>query len=140
MIAKFLRFLAILQMLTGLIMFLPAASIDWWHRWLGLGHAPDDLVLRYVIRGGGYVQGAIGVLLWVIATDVVRHRPLVLTTGVIYLVSGPAFYFIDAVSGMPRYWCIFDGVSCLLVVGIILAMCWPPSRREHSSPAAPSGH
>jgi hypothetical protein len=121
--ANFLRLLAILQILTGAIVFMPVAWIAAWHAWLGLGPLPDDAVLRYVIRGAAYAQGAIGVLLWIMATDVVRYRPLVIATAAIYLVGAPAFYSIDTIAGMPRFWCIFDSVSCLLSGAILLVLC-----------------
>lgn len=114
-----LRVLAVLQILTGLIVFIPIAWIAAFHVWLGLGQLPDAAFLRYVIRGGAFVQGAIGVLIWVIATDVVRFRPLAITIAAIYLASAPAFYFIDTIAGMPRFWCIFDGTSCFLVGSIL---------------------
>ena len=120
---NFLRFIAVLQILTGAVVFMPVMWIAHWHSWLGLGPLPDDAVLHYVIRGGAYAQGAIGVLLWVMATDIVRYRPLVIATALIYLVGAPAFYFIDSLAGMPRFWCIFDSVSCLLLGAILLALC-----------------
>ena len=120
--ATFLRFLAILQMLTGGLTFIPNAWLADWHAWLGLGHLPDDALLRYVVRGGAFVQGAIGILIWIMATDVVRYRPLVMAVGWIYLVSGPAFFLIDFIAGMPLFWCAMDGVSCFAVGSIILAL------------------
>jgi hypothetical protein len=120
--SRFLRCLAILQVLTGAIAFVPIGWIAAWHGWLGLGQLPDDAVLRYVIRGGAFVQGVIGVLLWVIATDVERYRPLVITTAAIYLVSSPAFYLIDSIAGMPRFWCVFDAVSCFAVGAVLLGL------------------
>ena len=119
----FLRILAILQLLTGLIAVIPISWIASWHHWLGLGRIPDDATLRYVIRGGAFVQAAIGVLLWIIANDVLRYRTLVLAVGWIYLVSGPAFYLIDSIAGMPRFWSLFDAFSCLIVGILTLAFC-----------------
>ena len=117
-----LRLLAILQILTAGIALMPMTWIAAWHAWVGLGHLPDHAFLRYVVRGGAFVQGAIGVLIWVIATDVVRYRPLVLTVGGIYLVSGPAFYFIDSTAGMPPFWGMMDGAACFLTGSILLAL------------------
>jgi hypothetical protein len=119
----FLRILAILQLLTGLIAIMPLSWIGWWHHWLGLGRLPDDATLRYVIRGGAFVQAAIGVLVWIIANDVLRYRTLVLAVGWMYLLSGPAFYLIDSIAGMPRFWSLLDGVSCFTVGMLTLAFC-----------------
>jgi hypothetical protein len=121
--ARFLKFLSLLQILTGAIVVMPVEWIAAWHVWLGVGPMPDDAVLRYVIRGAAYSQGAIGVLLWIMATDVVRYRPLVMATAAIYLVGAPAFYLLDTIAGMPRFWCLFDSASCFLAGAIILALC-----------------
>lgn len=117
-----LRLLAILQILTAGIALMPMTWIAAWHAWLGLGSLPDDAFLRYVVRGGAFVQGAIGVLIWAIASDVIRYRPLVLTVGGIYVVSGPVFYFIDSTAGMPPFWGATDGAACFLIGSIILAL------------------
>jgi hypothetical protein len=121
--AAFLRLLAILQILTAGIVIIPLEWIEGWHAWLGLGVMPHDPVLCYVLRGGAYVQGGIGVLIWVMATDVARYRSLILATAVIYLVGGPVFYFIEKIAGMPHFWCLFDGVSCAVVGSLLLALC-----------------
>lgn len=132
--AYFLRFIAIVQMLTFGIVFVPEAWIASWHAWLGLGQMPDAPFLRYVIRGASYCQGAIGVLLWVIATDVVRYRPFVITTAAIYLVGAPTFYFIDAIAGLPRWWCIMDSASCFLAGGVLFTLClWSSSNASQTS-------
>ena len=120
--AAFLRFLAIVQMLTGGLTLIPNTWLANWHAWLGLGHLPNDAVLRYGVRGGAFVQGAIGILIWIMATDIVRYRPLVLAVGWIYLASGPAFYLIDSIAGMPFFWCAADAVSCFAVGSIVLAL------------------
>lgn len=124
--ANFLRLIAVLQILTTGICFIPEDSLSWFYAWAGLGQMPHVPFLLYVIRGAAYCQGAIGVWLWVIASDVVRYRPLVITTAVIYLVAAPVFYVIHVIAGMPRWWAVMDTVSCFLMGGILLALClWP---------------
>jgi hypothetical protein len=120
--ATFLRFIAIIQMLTFAVVVMPVGWIAAWHAWLGMGAMPDDPVLRYVIRGAAFVQGALGVLGWVIATDVVRYRPLIITLAAICLCAAPAYFLLDAVAGMPRFWCIFDFAYCL-AAGAVLTWC-----------------
>jgi hypothetical protein len=101
--------------------FVPTRWLEAWHAWLGLGSMPDDALLQYALRGGAYVQGCLGVLMWVIVRDVVRHRPLVIAIGVIYLASGPAFLVLNAAVGMPKFWALFDGVSCTILGAALLA-------------------
>jgi hypothetical protein len=122
--ALFLRIIAVVQMLTFAVVLLPVAWLASWHAWLGLGAMPDDPVLRYVIRGAAFAQGGVGVLVWVVATDVVRYRPLVITTAALSLCAAPAYYFIDATAGMPRWWCLFDFAYCVLAGGgLTLCLC-----------------
>jgi hypothetical protein len=128
--AHFLQLVAIVQILTFAVIFMPAPWIASWHAWVGLGIMSDTPVFRYVLRGASYVQGAIGVLLWVMGTDIVRYRPLVVTTAAIYLVGCPAYYLIDSIAGIPRSWCIFDSAFCFLVGGVLLALCLLSSPEE----------
>ncbi|MEA3210684.1 MAG: hypothetical protein QOE70_3741 [Chthoniobacter sp.] len=128
--AGFLRCVAILQVLTAAVVFMPVAWIAAWHAWIGLGLMPDDPFLRYVIRGAGYTQAAVGVLLWIMAGDVVRYRPLVIATAAIYLAAGPAFYLIETIAGMPRFWCLIDSVSCFSVGVVLMALCRLSSERK----------
>ena len=89
------------------------------HAWLGLGEMPDGVVLRYLIREVALVDGLHGVLLLLLARDVERFRPLIIFTGFSYLLGGPVFALGAATAGMPWFWVLGVGLSCL-AVGIIL--------------------
>jgi hypothetical protein len=128
--ANFMRFVAVSQMVAFVVVFVPESWIASAHSWLGLGQMPDAVILRYIIRGAAFSQGAFGVLIWVIASDVVRFRPLVITTAALYLVAASLFYFIDAIAGLPRWWCIWDCACCLVVGAVLLALCCRPSSNE----------
>jgi hypothetical protein len=134
---NFLRLLAIIQMLTFAVVLMPLEWIASWHAWLGVGVMPDDPVLRYVIRGAALAQAAIGVLLWVIATDVVRFRPLVVATATIYLIGAPAYYWIDATAGMPHFWCIFDCAFCFFTGGVLMTLCLLSARNKSPQTTKP---
>jgi hypothetical protein len=120
--ATFLYGLSILQLLTAGIAIMPTEWIEAWHKWLGLGAMPHDPLLLYAVRGGGFVQGAIGVLLWIMACDVVRYRPLIMAVALIFLCSSPAFYLIDSIVRLPLFWCLLDAGSCFAVGSILLAL------------------
>jgi hypothetical protein len=120
--ATFLRFVAVLQMLTAGVAIVPLAWIGAWHLWVGLGAMSHDPMLPYVLRTAGFVQGGIGVLLWIMASDVPRYRPLILATAGIYLIAGPTFYFIESIAQIPLFWCMLDSVSCLATGAILLAL------------------
>jgi hypothetical protein len=122
-----LRFIAIVQLLTFGLCLVPESVFADLYAWTGLGHWPHLPFLNYVIRGASYCQGAIGLLLWVVATDVIRYRPLVITTGVIYLLGAPAFYLIHASARTPHWWALMDTISCFLFGAVLLMLCFVSS-------------
>jgi hypothetical protein len=134
--ARVLRFLAVCEMLIFSITFLPDSFIASFHVWLGLGHMPDSVFLHYIIRGATLCQGAVGVALWIVASDVVRYRPLVVATAVTLLVAAPSFYFIDTNSGMPFAARAWDCTACFVAGAVLIALCvWPT--RTSTQPSAP---
>jgi hypothetical protein len=122
----FLRFVAACQMLAFIAVFVPVkAWLAGWYTWLGLRPVPDvSAVLRYVIGATAFFQGAIGVWLWVMTSDVERYRPLLIATAVIYLVAAPVFYFIDAGAGLPLAWRIYDTAWCSAVGAAVGILCF----------------
>jgi hypothetical protein len=73
------------------------------HGWFGLGEMPDVTVLRYIIREASFVFGLHGILLWLLASDVERFRPLIVYTGFSYFLGGPVFAVMGAAAGMPWF-------------------------------------
>jgi len=136
-IANLLRLAAISVILSGVTFFLPETWIDSFLVWCGLGQMPHAALMRYVLRGAGFLQVAGGVAIWVIAGDVVRYRPIVITVLANFLVGAPAFYLIDAIVGLPRWWCIMDFACCFLAGGVPLAFCLWPSKTSPGTALAP---
>jgi hypothetical protein len=127
--ANCLRFLAICELLIFSITFMPESWLASFHAWLGLGHLPDSVFLRYIIRGATLCQGAIGAALWIMASDVTRYRPLVIATAIALVAASPCFLIIDTVSGMPLAARIWDCTACFLAGTTLLALCLWPSRQ-----------
>lgn len=125
----FLRFIAVCQLLAFIAVFLPVRVwLGRWYAWLGLGPPPEvSAVLRYVIGATAFFQGAIGVWLWIMVSDPVRYRRLLIATAVIYLVAVPVFYFVDASAGLPIWWRTYDCVWCFAVGVALVILC----RRSH---------
>lgn len=92
--------------------------------------------MSYMLQAAGYLQIAIGVLIWVIAMDVVRYRPLVIATIAIFLAGAPVLYVIDAVAGLPRWWCMMDFISSFLCGAIPLLFCLWPAPPDHGAAAS----
>jgi hypothetical protein len=125
-IAALLRIVAIFLTLDGVVFFLPEAWINSFLVEFGLERIPRAVLMRYALQMCGYLQIALGALVWVIARDVVRYRPLVITTIAIFLVGAPAFYLLDAAAGFPAWVSLMDCVTCLGCGGIPLVFClWP---------------
>jgi len=99
-----------------------------WHAWLGLGgEMPQDALLTYLARWSCFDYGMVGFILWIIATDVVKYRPLVILTGLVFVIAAPVAVFIDTTAGMPMFWCIIESVGCLFVGSVLLGLCFAPS-------------
>lgn len=119
---------------------MPETSINSFLVWCGLEQMPDATMMRYILRGAGYLQIGYGVLLWVVARDVVRYQPTVIAYIAVFLVGAPAFYWIDAAAGLPRYWCLFDFTCCFLAGAVPLAFwLWPSSPNKLQATAAAPG-
>jgi MFS family permease len=114
------------MILDGGAFFLPERWISSFLTWCFLEPMPHSVYLSYLLQAAGYFQIAIGAFVWVIATDVVRYRPLVIMTIAIFLVGAPVFYAIDASIGLPWWWCVIDFISAFLCGAFPLAFClWP---------------
>ncbi len=99
-------------MLAFLAVLMPRSWMEASHAWLGLGAMPDGPILMFMIRQASYVYGMHGVSLWVLATDVVRFRPLILLNGISFTLAAPVFFLIDYTSGVPWWWTMVDTLGC----------------------------
>ena len=133
-IARTMRIIAIGWLVSGISCLLPETWIASFLDWVGLGPMPHAVIFLYVIRKFAYVTTACGVLFWVVATDVVRYRPIVITTIAIHLIFVPVLCWLDVTIGMPLWWCIMDWSSCLLAGGFLLAYwLWPSKTSPNKS-------
>jgi hypothetical protein len=107
-----LRVAGSFEMLAFVSVLMPRSWMEAAHAWLGLGEMPQGAVLMFMIRQASYVYGMHGVLLWILASDVVRYRTLILFTGFSFLLAAPVFLVIDHTAGMPLYWTISDALGC----------------------------
>jgi len=107
---------------------MPRQWMETAHRWLGLGDMPEGAVVDFMIRQASFTYGLHGVLMWLLAADVVRFRPLIVFTGISYIVAAPVFVVIDSTSGMPWWWTAADGGSCLCLGIVLLYLVWSEHR------------
>jgi len=118
---------------------LPHAWMETTHRWLNLTQMPQGAVFDSVMRQVSFTYGLHGVALWLIASDVVRYRPLVILTAIGYLLAGPVFLVIDLGNGMPGSWVAGNGGSCLLIGALLLGLLWAERARAKSTAVTDSG-
>ena len=88
----------------------------------GVGALPPGPLPEYLARTASFLYGAHGVLLWFVAADVERYRPLIVFTAVAYLVSAAVLLHINFVSGMPTWWTVIEPAACVVVGGLILTL------------------
>jgi len=110
--AWLLRVAGAVEILAFVAVVMPRSWMESSHAWLGLGEMPSGAVLMFLIRQASYVYGMHGILLWILASNVTRYRPLIRFTGFSFLLSAPVFFIIDHTEGMPLYWTISDAAGC----------------------------
>jgi hypothetical protein len=113
--AWLLRAAGAVEILAFGAVIMPRSWMETSHAWLGLGVMPDGPIIMFMIRQASYFYGAHGVLLWLLATDVERFRPLVRFTGVTFLLAAPVFFVIDYTAKMPVFWTLTDTLGCLFL-------------------------
>jgi hypothetical protein len=137
LVALSLRVLATFIALNSITVFLPEDWIDSVLVWCGVGHVPDAMLFRYLLRGAGVLLLALAMLIWIIASDVVRYQPLVIAVCVIFFIGAPVSWLIDVLVGLPFWWCILDSTICVLGGGIPLLFCvWPTKGSPNQGAAA----
>jgi len=110
-----LRLAGATEILAFISVVMPRSWMEVSHEWLSMGTMPEGPLLMFMIRQASYAYGMHGVLLWILASDVVRFRPLIVFNGVAFLLAGPVFFLIDYTTGMPWWWTIFDSLACAMI-------------------------
>jgi len=122
---------------------MPREWMEAGHAWLSTGEMPKGPVFDSVMRQVSFTYGLHGVALWIIASDVVRYRPLVVLTAVGYLLAAPVFLVIDLGNGMPWLWMAGNSGGCLLVGALLAQLLWAERSARRAGPlldaAPPAG-
>lgn len=113
-----------------LAVFLPADWMASTHEALGLGPFPRAPLVDYLARSIALLYGFHGILMFIVAGDPVRYRPIVTYIAAMDLIFGVAIAIIDIHAGMPWYWTIGESVP-ITVMGVLIAVL------DRSTRAAP---
>jgi len=87
LLAWLLRLAGAFEILAFFAVVMPRSWMEVSHAWLGMGVMPDGPLIMFMIRQASYTYGMHGVSLWVLASDVVRFRKLVILNGIAYLLA-----------------------------------------------------
>lgn len=117
-----LRLAGAVEILAFFAVIMPRSWMEVSHAWLGMDEMPSGPLIMFMIRQSSYTYGMHGVSLWVLASNVVRFRALVLLNGIAYLLAAPVFFLIDVTSGMPWYWTVSDCLGCGLLGAALLLL------------------
>jgi len=112
--------------------FLPTASMDAFHRGLGLGPLPEGPIVQYLARSVSALYAAFGSLTLVLAWDLVRYRPIIAWWGITAIIFGALLLWIDLNAPMPREW-MWGEVGYLVLTGMAVLLLQSQIRRPHSS-------
>lgn len=107
-------------MLPALVaVFLPDSTMAALHAWLGLGTFPEAPIVSYLSRSASALYAVHGGLLWVVASDVLRYRPIIAYLGHSTALLGLLFLGIDLWAGLPAYWTWLEG-PIVTAIGLTL--------------------
>jgi hypothetical protein len=125
LLAGLLRAVGLVEAAALIAVVMPRPWMNDVHVAMGLGELPPGPVVEYLARTVSFIYGGHGVLLWLLATDPPRYKPLIVFTGVAYLVTAVVFLAINVVTRMPSYWTIIEPAACLVVGGMIVLLVAP---------------
>lgn len=111
------------SLVTLSAVFAPDYVLSQLHWLLGMGKLPDSVLLRYLGAGGSFVYIITGILMWMMAGDVVRYRPMIVLSAWIMLAAAPIYAYINLHTGMPGWWMAMDAMSCLAFGLVLLWAC-----------------
>jgi hypothetical protein len=137
-IASAIRVYAVLWGLCVVCGFFPLRWVSQFFALFGVESVPQSRPAELFWGWGILGCLAVAVVLWVVATDVVRYRPLVITIVALALMVGVVSYLMEIIIGMPFWWRVMDCVPHLVIGAIILLCCLWPSKKSPNTALEPT--
>jgi hypothetical protein len=134
----FLRVLGSWALVALPFAFLPYGWMNAIHQRLGMSILPCAPVVGYLARSTSLFYALLGGLLWVISSDVRRHRRVLAYLGWAVLFFGLMLLGIDWAEGMPRIWTFAEGPGDVLF-GFVLLWLSDRLRPDPSARPPPAG-
>lgn len=121
-LARWLRIIALFDGVALLAVVMPRSWMASTHAWLGLGTLPSEPIVGYLARSTSLLYGFLGVLAWVLSSDVRRYAPLVTLFGRSATLGAGVFLYIDVVEGLPDWWRYSEWLCVLFIGQSVLAL------------------
>ncbi len=118
----FLRVLGSVALLAVFAVIMPYSWMNAIHQWLGMGQLPPEPIVGYLARSTSAFYALLGALLWVVSSDLVRHRPILRFLGWAIILFGMMLLVVDFVEGMPLWWSLWEGPINIAFGTIILIL------------------
>ena len=107
-----LRVLGVVCLLALFPMLMPFEWITWTHARMGLGEFPQAPIAEYLARCTSALSAFYGGLLWVLARDVQRYRPIIIYQAAAMLLLSLTSLGIGITVGVPLKWLLLDVLGC----------------------------
>ena len=104
-----LRIVGSAALLAIPFVFVPYAGMNAIHEGLGMGQLPHAPVVGYLARSASAFYAILGGLLWVLSSDLRRHRLVLVYLGIAILLFGLVLFAVDFLEGMPLWWSLWEG-------------------------------
>ena len=101
---------------------MPLSWIAAAHEAIGLGPLPEGPVVEYLARSTSFLYAALGGLMWLIASDPVRHARLLGLILVLGFAAAPGLLVLDHCAGLPAWWRLGEGPAVLLICGVLAVL------------------
>lgn len=89
---------------------------------LGLDPLPRTPLVEYLTRSAAACYALHGGMLWLLATDVRRYRPLIPWVYALHLAFAVAIAGIDAFAGLPTWWLAVESGTIATVAVLVLTL------------------
>jgi hypothetical protein len=127
--ARAMRCNAVVLLLALPTILFPPALVRQMHAGFGLGDYPATPLVEYLTRSAALCYGLHGFVLWGLASDVVRYRPLIRRVYRGHLVFALSMALIDLYAGMPFWWLVTEAGTIATVATLMLRL-FPESHEE----------
>jgi hypothetical protein len=101
--------------------FLPDAWMASTHEQIGLGPFPASPITDYLARSLSLFYAAHGALLFVVASDIRRFRPVALYCGWFGVLGGGLILWIDLHAHLPLWWVLMEG-PWVVAIGVLILL------------------